>query len=628
MDVRVIQQDDKTIVLEVSGRIDANTHKGLQQVVTDLDCTNQRLVFDFRDVSYISSAGLRVIMSAAKKVGSGNLGIVQVNDEIFDIFRTVGYDALLDIERAEEGVSTFVLSSFKEILSSYARKFPNANIVSHLGNTYTWKCLEACAQIAAHDLYERGVRKGDHVGICSSNSANWIITFFAIQKLGAIACLMNFNYSAQEIATASNAGDVTYLCYGEITAMKDEEAFLSEIKMSDANNIQEFYNIGNDIDFTKRLDEYDSVCGLHDVKVEVDDVCAMIYTSGSTGMPKGVLLSAFNILNASQAMSEEIKVNEHDKLCLIIPLFHIFGMTAGLFCNAMNNALIIIPDSIRTNILIDTIATYKCTLFHSVPTMVLAVMNNKAFSAEKVASLRCTILAGAAATATQVSNIHEAFPHVHFVTAYGLSEMAPVSMTKYDDTIEHVATTAGLPTSNIQIAVVDPQTGIDCDPDVTGEIIVEGYNLMCSYYKVPLELQSVDDSGWLHTGDLGFFDKDGYLHLTGRAKELIIRGGENIMPFEIAEAISKYPQVADVKVQGVPDDFFGEVVGASVVMKEGETLDVEDLLQFLRERLAKFKIPAYVFQYDEFPLLSNGKVDAVELKRDMNAKAAASKQDR
>ena len=213
------------------------------------------------------------------------------------------------------------------------------------------------------------------------------------------------------------------------------------------------------------------------------------------------------------------------------------------------------------------------------------------------------------------------------MTAYGLSEMAPVSMTRYDDTVEHVATTVGMPVSNIQIAVVDEQ-GMDCEPGVSGEVIVEGYNLMCSYYKVPLEQQAVDDGGWLHTGDLGFFDESGYLHLSGRAKDLIIRGGENIMPSEIAEAISAFPQVADVKVQGVPDDFFGEVVGASVVMKDGTTLDVDALLQFLGERLAKYKIPAYVFQYDAFPLLSNGKVDAIELKRSMNERAAAQKRDR
>ena len=351
----------------------------------------------------------------------------------------------------------------------------------------------------------------------------------------------------------------------------------------------------------------------------------MIYTSGSTGKPKGVLLSAYNILNASAAMSDEIRIEDTDKLCLILPLFHIFGMTAGLFCNALKNASIVIPDNMRTATILSTIEQYGCTLFHSVPTMVLAIMNNKEFSEEKVHSLRCTILAGAPATEPQIIKMNETFKNTHFVCAYGLSEMAPVSITKYDDTIEHIVKTVGMPVNNIRIKVVDKTTGEDCSVGEVGEITVEGYNLMSCYYKAALDLQSVDDSGWLHTGDLGFLDENGYLHLTGRAKELIIRGGENIMPSEVAEAIAQFPDVSDVKVQGVPDDFFGEVVGASIVMKDGKTLDTEALKAFLAEKLAKYKLPAYIFQYDAFPVLSNGKIDAVSLKKDMNAKAEAIK---
>jgi fatty-acyl-CoA synthase len=291
----------------------------------------------------------------------------------------------------------------------------------------------------------------------------------------------------------------------------------------------------------------------------------------------------------------------------------------------LKNARVIIPDNMKTDTILSTIDTYKCTLFHSVPTMVIAIMNNKGFSTDKVSSLRCTMIAGAAATEAQILKMMETFPNDHFVWAYGLSEMAPVSMTKYEDTIEHMTKTVGLPVNNIQIKVINRETGADCASGEIGEIVVEGYNLMSCYYKAALDTQAIDDSGWLHTGDLGFIAEDGYLHLTGRAKELIIRGGENIMPSEIAEAISQFPDVADVKVQGVPDDFFGEVVGASIVMKDGKKLDTEALKAFLAERLAKYKLPAFIFQYDAFPVLSNGKVDAVSLKKDMNAKAAALK---
>lgn len=625
MTINVNDKDTKSTNISVTGRIDSNTYTELQNVVNEVDYSKGLLVFDFKDVEYISSAGLRVLLSSRKKMNSGTVKVINVSDDIYEIFVTTGFDTILEVEKGEEGIATYISRSFKEILKIKSEKYPDTLFVSHAGDDYTWKDIEKYSQIVANDLFRQGVKKGTHVGICSANSANWIITFLAIQKLGAIACLLNFNYNEKEIADVSEVGDITHLCYGEIATMQDKEAFLSNVKNAENSKITEVYDISSTISFKDRADEYESIKGLFDVKVESDDASVMIYTSGSTGKPKGVLLSAYNILNASAAMSDEIKINADDKLCLILPLFHIFGMTAGFFCNALKNASIVIPDNLRTATIISTIEKHECTLFHSVPTMVLAIMNNKDFVEEKVHKLRCTILAGAPATEPQIIKMTETFKNTHFVCSYGLSEMAPVSITKYDDTIEHIVKTVGMPVNNIKIKVVDTATGNECSVGETGEITVEGYNLMSCYYKAALDVQSIDDGGWLHTGDLGFLDENGYLHLTGRAKELIIRGGENIMPSEIAETISQFPDVADVKVQGVPDDFFGEVVGASVVMKDGKQLDTEALRAFLAERLAKYKLPAYIFQYDAFPVLSNGKIDAVNLKKDMNAKAAALK---
>jgi len=625
MTININDKDEKITNISVIGRIDSNTYNDLQKVINEVDYSKGTLIIDFKDVEYISSAGLRVLLAARQKIGSGTFKVINVSDDIYGIFEMTGFDTMIDIEKGEEGIATYISRSFKEILKMKSDKFPDTLFVSYHGVDYTWLDIEKCSQIAANDMFKMGVKKGTHVGICSSNSVNWIIAFLAVQKLGAIACLLNFNYNEKEISDVSEVGDITHFCYGEIATMNDEEAFLSAIKNAPNSKITEIYDIRSNVDFKARLNEYEGIKGLFDVKVESDDASVMIYTSGSTGKPKGVLLSAYNILNASAAMSDEIRIEDTDKLCLILPLFHIFGMTAGLFCNALKNASIVIPDNMRTATILSTIEQYGCTLFHSVPTMVLAIMNNKEFSEEKVHSLRCTILAGAPATEPQIIKMNETFKNTHFVCAYGLSEMAPVSITKYDDTIEHVVKTVGKPVNNIRIKVVDKTTGEDCSVGEVGEITVEGYNLMSCYYKAALDLQSVDDSGWLHTGDLGFLDENGYLHLTGRAKELIIRGGENIMPSEVAEAIAQFPDVSDVKVQGVPDDFFGEVVGASIVMKDGKTLDTEALKAFLAEKLAKYKLPAYIFQYDAFPVLSNGKIDAVSLKKDMNAKAEAIK---
>ena len=625
MTVNIDNNDAKVTQISVMGRIDSNTYNELQKVINEVDYSKDSLVIDFKDVEYISSAGLRVLLSGRKKMESGQFKIINVSDEVYDIFVTTGFDSILEIEKGQEGIATYISHSFKEILKMKTGKYPDTLFVSHLGNDYTWQEIDQCSQIVANDLFKMGVKKGTHVGICSANSANWIITFFAVQKLGAIACLLNFNYNEKEIADVSEVGDITHLCFGEIATMKDETEFLSRITGAENSKIEKTYDIRKDIDFKVRMGEYPAVAGLFDVKVEADDACVMIYTSGSTGKPKGVLLSSYNILNASSTMAKGIRIESTDKLCIILPLFHIFGMTAGLFCNALKNASVVIPDDMRTGTILSTIEIYGCTLFHSVPTMVLAIMNNKDFAEEKVDKLRCTILAGAPATGPQIIKMHETFKNTHFVGAYGLSEMAPVSMTGYDDPVECVIETVGKPVENIKIKILDMSTGKECPNGEVGEINVEGYNLMSCYYKAALDVQSIDDSGWLHTGDLGFVDEKGYLHLTGRAKELIIRGGENIMPSEVAEAIAQFPGVSDVKVQGVPDDFFGEVVGASVVMKDGSTLDTDALKAFLSERMARYKIPAYIFQYDAFPVLSNGKIDAVSLKKDMNEKAAALK---
>ncbi len=621
MKTEITRPTSDNVLITVSGRLDSSTHRDLQAVVDGIAGTAERVSFDFRDLEYISSAGLRVIMSVGKEFGAQNVSIKNVVPDVYEVFELSGYSSIFDIQVASEDVATYINRSFKEILSSKAEKSPDIAVVKHGGVTYTWSDIEACAQICAYDLYRRGIRKGTHVGICSANSANWIITFFALQKLGAVACLMNFNYNEQEIINVAAVGDITHLCVGEATACTDFEAFAKAVTEADGSPIKDVYNISSTLSFRDRLDEYASVEGLFDGKVESDDICVMLYTSGSTGVPKGVLLSAYNVLNASETQAVVMGIDNSDIICLILPLFHIFGLNAGLFSNILRDALVIIPDGIRTDTILATIEENRCTLFHSVPTMVLAIMNNKGFSPEKVSSLRATILAGAAATEAQIIQMSKMMPNNHFMCAYGLSEMAPVSITPLGDSIEHVATTVGKPVDNIRIKIVDFDTGKDLPIGKEGEILVEGFNLMTCYYKAALDMQAVDGSGWLHTGDLGLLDEEGYLHITGRAKELIIRGGENIMPGEIAAVVSEFPGVADVKVQGVPDDFFGEVVGASVIMRDGKTLDRNELNEFLKTRLAKFKIPAFVFQFDAFPMLSNGKVDAITLKKLMNKRA-------
>ncbi|MCR5346880.1 MAG: fatty acid--CoA ligase family protein [Fretibacterium sp.] len=348
-----------------------------------------------------------------------------------------------------------------------------------------------------------------------------------------------------------------------------------------------------------------------------DDVCVMIFTSGSTGTPKGVLLSAFNLFNSSNYCVENIHMTEDDKMCTILPLFHIFGLTAALLASIISGASLVLPRSVKPDELMSVISSEKCTILHSVPTVLLRLVNAPGFSTELVSSLRASYLSGAPVSESQLQMLMGKFPNNHFLRRYGLSEMTPVSATDFDDDIDHTLKTVGKPLDGTDVRIKDMEKGQFCPTGVQGEIIVQGRNMMCSYYKLPVEKQPFDKEGFLHTGDLGFLDEDGYLHFTGRAKELIIRGGENIMPNEVASAISAHENVVDAKVIGVPDETYGEAVSAAVVLKTGASFDENEMRDFLMSKLAKYKIPTYFFVYDRLPALANGKIDAVSLKKEI-----------
>ncbi|MBR6959359.1 MAG: AMP-binding protein [Clostridiales bacterium] len=616
MNFRTETNSEGAYILYLEGRIDTISAPQLRTAIADIPLDTGRVVLDFRDVPLVTSAGMREMVVCGRRFPGDRLLLRNVSADVLEIFHMVGFDNAFNIEKMEEDLSTYINHSFKEILSHQVREYGDLTVLQNDHDSYTWRDIDTASQIIASDLAAMGVGKGTHVGICGANSVNWVLTFYATQKLGAIAMLINPSQSAAEIGKICAIGDITVLCYGEIAAMKDEEAFIDEVCSCEGTSVSNTYAIRNNVDLKTRFSEIDALIGRFEQTVEADSPCTVIFTSGSTGKPKGVILSSYNLLNAASVQVKLQHMTDQDKNLLIVPLFHILGLVVCFIPCALKNAKLYIPDNIRTDNLISIMNRERCTLLHSVPTMIIALLNNEKFNKEDFASLRCTYLAGAAATEAQLKMFREKMPQNHFMIAYGLSEMAPVSVTLYDDDDDHILHTVGKPVENIQLRIIDRENGEILPDGKPGEILVQGFNLMTGYYKVAIGDQAIDDEGWLHTGDMGYIDNNGYLVLAGRYKELIIRGGENIMPSEVEAAITELPMIDNVKVIGVPSDFFGEEVGACITLKSGEVFDEQAVRGELLKRLAKYKVPSHFFVFDEFPMLGSGKIDGVKLKKE------------
>ena len=606
--------------LTLSGRIDNNTSSAMREGIASVPQDAERLILDFRDVTYISSAGLRELLICRHRFPDDRMILRNVGSAVMEVIHMVGFDEFLPIEKTERGLlSTFVNISLKGLLDRLAQDAGDRIALKNGQNAYTWAEIEKSAQIIAEDLHRKGVAPGAHVGICGGNSVNWVMTFFAVQKLNAMAMLINPALTAGEIGQVCRIGDITCLCLGDVRGMTDREAFMAEIRQTEGCGALTFYSFAGSPDLRERYGEYEALKGKFAQTTEPDAPRVVIFTSGSTGRPKGVILSSFNLLNASAVQVRLQKMTSRDREILIVPLFHILGLVVCLLPCAMMLTPLYIPADIHAETLIRAMDEEQFTLAHAVPTMLIKLIGNEDYRGVIPHSLRCTMLAGSRIDEEILRKFRTALPNNHFMVAYGLSEMAPVSQTMYDDSEEHLLHTVGKQVENIRIRIVNPETGEECPCGEAGEILVQGFNLMTGYYKLPLQEQSIDGEGWLHTGDMGSLSADGYLTLRGRYKELIIRGGENIMPAEVEKAVAALPEVREAHITGVTSSYYGEEVAACISLTPGAAWDEEKAKKALRKTLARYKIPTFFLVYDSLPRLASGKIDSVQLRRDAEA---------
>ena len=615
-------QTNNNYLISIEGSINSVTAPSLREALAELPVeTADSVTINLEKTDYISSAGLREFLILQRRFSRGTLNIQGLNSTVEAVFTVTGFQDLFNIIRETPEETDYSVCSFKEFLARKVSDAGEAVILKDGSRVMTWKDLDRATDLAAEDLLGLGAKKGSHIAICGGNSLNWIITFFAIQKIGAMAVLVNPLLKPGEICFLSHVGDITILCHGIGPWLAgDPAAFLKAVTDPEQSCITALYDITRPIDTENREPSpiFKNLIG--SIAVHNDDPCVMIFTSGSTGVPKGVLLSSYNLLTAAHSGRAVLTPGREDVVCMVLPLFHIFGMVGSLLLPMLSDTLMVLVPRVKPDTVLEAVEKHHCTMLFSVPTLLLGMASSPACSRATIQSLKQCVIGGAPVSEQQVLFLRKQFPETEFYIVYGLSEMSLVSITGRGDTLEHLTQTIGRPRDRIRVTIQNVETGEECPVGQTGEILIQGAFLMSGYYKTPVEKQDFDSEGWFHTGDLGFLDEEGYIHFAGRKKELIIRGGENIFPGEIAEAAAGFPGVANVQVVGLPDEYYGEIVGCALVLHPGASFSEADFRQYLKARLAPYKIPAHIGIYPEFPLLANGKVDVLTLKKDMTEK--------
>ena len=502
---------------------------------------------------------------------------------------------------------------------------------------FTWKSFDERVDKMAKGLLSIGVEKGSHVGIWATNVPDWLTFLYACSKIGAILVTVNTNYKQHELEFLVDNADIHTLCitdgvfdgnyvdmvYKMLPELKNSQrGFLKSERFPEMKNIiyigQEkfrgMYNtpelllLGNHVS-DEVLIESKSKVGCH-------DVVNMQYTSGTTGFPKGVMLTHHNITNNGFFTGEGMNFTADDKLCCCVPLFHCFGVVLATMACLTHGCTQVMVERFNPLLVLASIHKERCSILYGVPTMFIAEMNHPMFDMFDLTSLRTGIMAGALCPIELMRAVTEKMHVTHITSVYGLTESSPgMTHSVVTDTFEQRCTTVGQEYPFTEVRVVDPETGEDCPTGVQGEICCRGYLVMKGYYKNPqATAEVIDKDGWLHSGDLGIRDEDGYFHITGRIKDMIIRGGENIYPREIEEYLYKLPEVKDVQVAAVPSNKYGEEVGAFIILREGSTLTEDDVKEFCRGQISRHKIPKYIFFIESFPMTGSGKIQKFKLK--------------
>lgn len=525
-----------------------------------------------------------------------------------------------------------------EYLDKIADKYPDhdALIVSRKLK-YSYKTLKNMANRLAKGLLRVGIKKGDHIAIWASNVPEWIITLFGTAKIGCPIVPVNTEYKDNEveyILKQSNAKAIILIdSYKNLNYIKTIYNLIPNLERSNKNgvvsnkfpNLKYIINIGENIypgmyNFNEILEsgnsESDDIVNEIQNTLDTNDTIDIQYTSGTTGFPKGAMLTHYGLLNNGDAISSRMKLTEKDKLCITVPLFHCFGYTLSVMACLTKGSTMVLVDHFNPLEVMKALHYEKCTALNGVPTMFITMLNHPDFDKFDFSNMRTGIMAGSVCPTKVMKAVVEKMNMYEITSVYGLTEASPgITQTSVCDSLEDRVSTVGYAFPNIELKIINPNTNEELNIGEEGEIISRGYNIMKGYYNMKDETNKIiDKSGWLHTGDIGKIDERGYLKITGRLKDMIIRGGENISPTEVEECLYHYPGIKDVQIVGVPDEKYGEEIIAYIIPVKGYDIDPDKIIEFAKNKLAKFKVPRYIKFLNEFPTTASGKVQKYRLR--------------
>ncbi|TEB13288.1 Long-chain-fatty-acid--CoA ligase [Pelotomaculum sp. FP] len=528
---------------------------------------------------------------------------------------------------------TLIDLTFPQVLDRMVEEFPDQYAFRYTTMDYTRTYTEFRDDVDtfARSLIAMGVRPGDHVAIWATNVPQWYITFWATTKIGAVLVTVNTAYKIYEAEYLLRQSDTHTLVM--IDGYKDSDyvsimkELCPELETAEAGrplHIKRLPFLRNIITIDSRqkgcLTWEEAMAMSERVPVEDvyrralsinrHDVCNMQYTSGTTGFPKGVMLTHYNVVNNGKNIGDCMDFSTADRLMIQVPMFHCFGMVLAMTA-AMTHGVTMSPmPYFSPKLSLECINKEKITAFHGVPTMFIAMLEHEDFSKTDFSYMRTGIMAGSPCPVKVMQDVVDKMNMKEITIVFGQTESSPgCTQSRVDDSIELRVNTVGRALPGVECKIVDPETGEDLPDNVDGEFVARGYNIMKGYYKMPEATKNaIDENGWLHTGDLARRDENGYYKITGRIKDMIIRGGENIYPKEIEDFIYTHPKVKDVQVIGVPDKQYGEEIMACVVLKDNVTMTADELKDYTRSHMAKHKTPRYVDFVDDFPMNAAGKI--------------------